>query len=101
MPVVTATIKCEGKTLPAEYELLSIETISEVNRIPSATLVFVDGNPAKQQFVLSDQTFFEPGKTVEIQVRYEGGKEASATIFKGLVVKHNLEANAQESILSV
>lgn len=101
MPVVTATIKCEGKTLPAEYELLSIETLSEVNRIPSATLVFVDGNPAKQQFVLSDQTFFEPGKEVEIQLRYEDGKQTSATIFKGLVVKHNLEANAQESTLSV
>lgn len=101
MPVVTATIKCEGKTLPAEYELLSIETLSEVNRIPSATLVFVDGNPAKQQFALSDQIFFEPGKEVEIQVRYEDGKQASATIFKGLVVRHNLEANAQESILSV
>ncbi|MGC2237433.1 MAG: type VI secretion system tip protein VgrG [Pyrinomonadaceae bacterium] len=101
MPVVTAIIKCDGKTLPAEYELLSIETLSEVNRIPSATLVFVDGNPAKQQFVLSDQTFFEPGKTVEIQLRYEDGKKNSATIFKGLVVKHNLEVNAQESTLSV
>jgi Rhs element Vgr protein len=101
MPVVTAIIKCEGKTLPAEYELLSIETISEVNRIPSAALVFVDGNPSKQQFVLSDEAFFEPGKTVEIQLRYEGGKEASATVFKGLVVRHNLEASARESTLSV
>lgn len=101
MPVVTVTIKCEGKTLPAEYELLSIETSNEVNRIPSATLVFVDGNPSKQQFGLSDQTFFEPGKTVEIQLRYEDGKKNSATVFKGLVVRHNLEVNAQESTLSV
>jgi Rhs element Vgr protein len=101
MPVVTVTIKCEGKTLPAEYELLSIETSNEVNRIPSATLVFVDGNPSKQQFVLSDQTFFEPGKAVEIQLRYEDGKKNSATIFKGLVVKHNLEVSARESTLSV
>lgn len=101
MPVVTATIKCEGKTLPAEYELLSIEIISEVNRIPSATLVFLDGNLAKQQFALSDQAFFEPGKSVEIQLRYEGGKKTSATVFKGLVVRHNLEAAARESTLSV
>lgn len=101
MPVVTVTIKSDGKALPAEYELLSVETLSEVNRIPSATLVFVDGNAAKQQFVLSDQSFFEPGKEVEIQARYEDGKKNSAPIFKGLVVRHNLEVNARESTLSV
>lgn len=101
MPVVTATIKCEGAALPAEYELLTVDVSCEVNRIPSATLVFVDGNAAKQQFALSDQDFFEPGKTVEIQLRYEGGKKPNATVFKGLVVRHSLEVSAQDSTLSV
>lgn len=101
MSVVTATIKSEGKTLSPMYELMSIDVHTEVNRIPYAELVLIDGDPAKQEFALSDEAFFEPGKEVEIQLRYEGGKGGNETVFKGLVVRHNLEANALDSLLTV
>lgn len=101
MSVVTATIKSEGKKLSMEYQLMNIEVSREINRIPTAELILLDGNPAKQEFTLSDEAFFEPGKEIEIQLRYEGGKGSSKAIFKGLVVRHNLEVNSQESFLSV
>lgn len=101
MSIVTATIKSEGKTLSAQYELLSISVNREVNRIPSAALLLLDGDPAAQQFPLSEDSFFEPGNTIEIQLRYEGEGTGDTTIFKGLVVRHQLEATASHSTLSV
>ena len=100
MSVVTVIIKSEGKELPGIYQPLSIEVNRELNRIPFAELVLLDGNPAKQEFALSDEAFFEPGKEVEIFLRYEGeGK--SQSIFKGWVIRHNLEADALDSTLTV
>lgn len=100
MSVVTATIKSKDKELPASFELLQIEISREVNRIPSAELVLIDGNPAKRTFLLSDDAFFEPGKEIEIQLRYEG-KGANRSVFKGLVVRHNLESGPDHSTLTV
>lgn len=101
MSVVTATIKSEGKALPQQYELLSVEVNQEVNRIPFAELTLLDGDAARREFTLSDEPFFEPGKEIEIQLRYEGEKGPSSTIFKGLVIRHNLEANSVDSLLTI
>lgn len=100
MSVVTATIKSEGKELAAKFELLSIEINRELNRIPEAELRFVDGNAATREFELSDETAFEPGNEIEIFLRYEG-KGGSASVFKGIVVRHNLEVSAGDSSLTV
>lgn len=101
MSIVTATIKSEGETLPAKYQLISISINREVNRIPFAELVLLDGDPAEQTFELSEQPFFEPGKEIEIQLRYEGESTGDQTVFKGLVLKHNLEATSLQSTLNI
>ena len=101
MSVVTATIKSEGKALKAIYRLVSIDTNREVNRIPFAQLILVDGDAATRKFPLSDEAFFEPGNEIEIMLRHEGGKKASATVFKGLAMRHALESDGEESILRI
>ena len=99
MSVVTTTILSAGKQMDAKYELLSIDVSKELNRIPDARLVLLDGDAAKRQFPISDTTFFEPGKDVEIKLRYEGDKDVS--VFKGMIVRHNVEANTNASTLTV
>jgi Rhs element Vgr protein len=99
MSIVT-TILSEQKRIDSIYEVVSIDVRREVNRIPSATLVLLDGDAAKGTFALSNKAYFEPGKEVEIRVRYES-QTKDATLFKGLVVRQAIEANPRASVLRV
>lgn len=101
MSVVTATIKSKGKALKPIYRLVSIDINREVNRIPYAHLVLIDGNAATRKFALSDESFFEPGNEVDILLRYEGGKKAATRVFKGLVIRHGLESDGVDSVLRI
>lgn len=101
MSAVTATIVNSAKgTLPAVYSLMSVDIRRELNRIPNASLVLLDGDPAKRKFELSDSEFFAPGANIQIKLRYEG-KGKDATVFKGKVVRHRIEANVKGSLLRV
>lgn len=99
MPAVTPTILGDGQPMDSTYDLLSIDIRRECNRIPQAELRLHDGNAAKQEFPVSDSGFFDPGAEIEIKVRYEG--EEDATVFKGLVVRHGLEATDRGSVLVI
>ncbi len=82
-----------------DYALLSIDIIKEVNRLPYAAISLIDGDAAKQTFVISDTDFFKPGKEVEVKLRYEG--EDDATVFKGVVLKHGIKSNKNGSFLNL
>lgn len=99
MPAVTPTILGAGQAMDPTYDLLSIDIRRECNRIPQAELRVLDGNAAKKEFPVSDSGFFDPGAEIEIKVRYEG--EEDATVFKGLVVRHGLEATDRGSVLVI
>lgn len=101
MSVVTTTILSAGRPMNPAYELLSVDIIKEVNRIPSAQLMLLDGDAAQQRFAISDDDFFEPGKVIEIKLRHEDAPDQEATVFKGIVVGQGVEANEQGSLLTV
>ncbi len=99
--VVTATITdIESSTeMEPQYNLLSIDVINEVNKIPTAQLVLLDGDAAKQKFDISNSDFFKPGKKIEIKLRYE--RKPDFTVFTGFVVKHSIRANDTKSVLTL
>ncbi len=97
--VVTATILGEGKEIDPERILIRVDVLKEVNRIPTARIVMLDGDAAKQTFELSNDDFFEPGKEIELKLRREGEKDA--TVFKGIVVKHAVMSEKSGSFLTV
>ena len=99
MSVVTATILSEGAKLDKPYEVLSIETDKRVNRVPRAVIELRDGDVGKGEFALSDAGTFEPGKQLEIKLRYEG--EADETVFKGVVISHGIRASSDGATLAV
>ncbi|MFT7265141.1 MAG: Rhs element Vgr protein [Halioglobus sp.] len=101
MSVVTATLLSQSTVIAENnYELVSVDIRREVNRIARATLVFLDGDATIGVFALSNKEDFQPGKEIEVKLRYEG-KTEDATVFKGLVMRHSVEANAQTSQLSL
>ncbi|NEO22449.1 MAG: type VI secretion system tip protein VgrG [Moorea sp. SIO1F2] len=99
--VVTATILSKGKKMNSEYNVMSIDIIKEVNKIPIAQIILLDGDAADQEFAISNTEFFKPGKEIEIKLRYEGEKQKEATVFKGIIVRHCVQADRYSSLLTV
>jgi Rhs element Vgr protein len=85
--VVTSTLLSDGNELPGTYEVLSILTVKEINRIPWAKIVFRDGDAAAEDFELSNTDDLMPGKEIEIRAGYASQEK---TIFKGIIIKHGI-----------
>lgn len=65
--LVTQKILVEGSELSNAYSVINIIVEKEINRIPTAKIILLDGDPASQDFELSNQDLFLPGKEVEIK----------------------------------
>ncbi|NOT50457.1 MAG: type VI secretion system tip protein VgrG [Chitinophagaceae bacterium] len=96
--VCTYTILSEGNEVPDTYHVLSIVVSKEVNRIPTATIIMMDGEASKETFEISDTPDFEPGKKIEIKAGWRNDEE---TIFKGMVIKHAIKIRNSSSVLIV
>jgi Rhs element Vgr protein len=99
MPAVTPTIRSNNETMSSAYRVISIDIRREVDRIPQAELRVLDGDAAKQTFAISDTGFFAPGAKIEIDLRYEG--KTDQCVFKGVVVRHGVEAGDHGSVLVI
>ncbi len=96
--VVTATVLSNGTQVSQTYLLLSMHIYKEINRIPGATHVYSECDPASQIFSVSNADEFAPGKEIEIKLGYQGTEE---TAFKGIVVKHAIKVRDKLSMLFV
>ena len=96
--LVTAKILVAGSELSHAYSVMNIVVEKEINRIPMARIILLDGNPSTQDFELSNQDLFLPGKEIEIKAGYHND---DATIFKGIVIKHSLKIRERQSYLIV
>ncbi|WP_442845523.1 type VI secretion system tip protein VgrG [Leeuwenhoekiella sp. H156] len=96
--LVTTTLLVNGEQLSAAYSVKSIVVNREVNRIPYAQLVILDGEAASQDFELSNTTLFEPGSEIEIKAGYHSDEES---LFKGIVIRHGIKIRDAASALIV
>ncbi len=90
----TVTILSNGEEIDLTLHLISITITHEVNRIPTAKLVFADGDVSKQSFDASNLDTFAPGAEIEIQCGYHSQEEP---LFKGLVIRHGLKSKSEGS----
>lgn len=96
--LITYKILIEGEELPGTYGVMSIVVSKEVNRIPMAQVVLVDGDASQNDFPLSNEDLLIPGKKIEIQAGYHSDDE---TIFKGMIVKHSIKVRSGASNLII
>ncbi len=96
--VVACTILIEGNETSKKHHLTSVLVQTEINKIPSATVNFLDGDPAKETFEISDSGEFAPGKKIEIQFGYH---KETTTIFKGIIVTNTQKVNNDCSELTI
>lgn len=85
---VSYTVKVDGNKVPASVRVMTVRVQSEVNHLPTAHLLIIDGNPASQKFDAGNSDLFTPGKTLEIWAGQQGNE---TMIFSGLVVKHGID----------
>jgi Rhs element Vgr protein len=86
--LVTFTIKVNGTALGTTYQVVSMNFSNEINRIPMAKLVIYDGDPAKQDFPVSNQATLVPGALIEVTAGYHSDE---STIFNGVILRHSLK----------
>lgn len=96
--LVTFKILIGKDELPASYSVMNIVVDKEINRISSAKIILLDGSPDEQDFTLSNQKLLIPGTEIVIKAGYHSDEE---TIFKGIIIKHNLKIRSNQSFLII
>lgn len=99
--VVELGLTSNGSPMPLGWELLDVDILREVGRIPHARVRLRDGDAAEGRFEISEHAFFEPGREIEIRVKLLGGSPAEHKLFTGLVVRTRIEARRGDSTLQV
>jgi len=89
--LVTTTIMVDGSEIPGTIKVNQIIIDKEVNRIPTAKIVLIDGDPSAEDFPVSNEDLFVPGKEIQVQVGYHSDE---TTLFEGIIVKHNIKLRA-------
>jgi Rhs element Vgr protein len=96
--VVTCTILVEGNKISKTHHLTNVSVQNDINKIPTATINFLDGDPSKETFDISDSDEFVPGKKIEIQLGYH---DDVITIFKGIIITNTHKVNNDCSELNI
>ena len=86
--LVTVTIKINGTAISKIYNVMSIVVNQEINKISSASIIIQDGSASKQNFEISNEDTFIPGKEIEILAGYHSDE---SVIFKGIIIKHGIK----------
>lgn len=97
MPESTLTVKLKlGGEEVASPQIVSINISNEMSRIPSAVVVFIDGDPASGTFENSSNANSSPGKDISISMGYDLNPPE---LFSGVVVKHSMKVRGGSSVI--
>ncbi|MFT4601142.1 MAG: Rhs element Vgr protein [Arenicella sp.] len=86
---ISYVIKIGSKSYDSQGPIISVSTDFEINRIPTATIVLIDGDPNSQDFVLSVEAQFKLGTEVTISLGYKG---INAEVFKGNIISSTIRS---------
>lgn len=97
--VITFEVKSDGTRIPEQYQIESIIIQNEVNKIPSAKLIIIDGNASEENFTASNDDIFIPGKHIDIALGYVNSEVQK--IFKGIIIKHSIKVRSNGASILV
>jgi len=96
--VCTFKLFVDGNEVSRPYQVQSIVVNKEMNYIPSASIVFLIGDSAKESFEMVDQEDFEIGNRIEIKAGYNVQED---TLFKGIVIKQGIKFSKSDSVITL
>ncbi len=91
---ISYSIKVGSKTYSSQGPILSILTYSEINKIPYASIVIMDGDPSRQDFEISSDKIFNPGEKISIELGHDGKDNE---VFSGIIISHRIKSRSGES----
>jgi Rhs element Vgr protein len=91
---VTFLLKVAGNEVPRTYEVLTMVISHEANRVPTAQVVLLDGDPSQEDFIASSDDLFAPGQEIELLIGYESQEGPR---FKGVIVAQRLRVRKDGS----
>jgi len=94
--LITYTILIDGEEIPNTTQVKSISIRKEINKISFSRIKIMDGDPAKEDFPVSNQKYFIPGREIEIKLGYHSD---NATVFKGIIITHSNKITSRSSEL--
>ncbi len=86
--VATFDIFISDQLVDPGYQVLSISVVKELNRIPTARIVFKDGDASEETFKISEKEEFLPGKPIKVKA---GRDSQNKLLFKGIIIKHAIK----------
>jgi Rhs element Vgr protein len=95
MGVPSLKISCEGRPLPDHMQVLDLELVLAINRVPQATLTLLDGSLPERRFAISDQKLLAPGSRVSIALGYVSKGPLPKRVFDGIVTRHAVTATGE------
>jgi len=90
---INFTVKVSGSVIPDPETVHSIFIEQSVNRIPTASVVLLDGSSSASEtknFSASSSKLFVPGNTISIEAGYDS---TSTLIFKGIIAKQSVRVD--------
>ena len=84
----TSQVLVEGTAISNTYNIESIVIEKGINKVSKAILVISDGDPAEENFKISDSDDFKPGKKIKIKLGYHNTEEDA---FEGEITSHNIK----------
>lgn len=85
--LATYTVKVSGNTVPDEINVLSITVEKKVNRISTARIMILDGEPNTGIFEASSSSIFVPGNLISIEAGYDS---QHTVMFKGIITRQSI-----------
>ncbi|MBK8983226.1 MAG: type VI secretion system tip protein VgrG [Ignavibacteria bacterium] len=96
--IVTYSILIDGAEIPASIPVTRITIQREVNKIPFAKITISDGDPSEEDFPVSNEDYFIPGKEIEFKLGY---RSDNTSLFKGIIINHSNRISNRSAELNV
>jgi Rhs element Vgr protein len=96
--LATLSVKAGGSPLDASFQVLSMEVSLEINRIPSAQILILDGDPAKGTFEASMSPKLAPGEEIQVMIGYN---TQNKEVFKGVIVRQSIQFRDNLSVVRI
>lgn len=99
MPPISITLLSNGQPIDFHDHLVAVDVQRSLNRIPKASLAFIDGELAHGPFSLSTRPILSPGQVLDIQMAEQG--KSPITVFAGMIVAQRIEARTGHALLHI
>ncbi|MFK8005448.1 MAG: type VI secretion system tip protein VgrG [Saprospiraceae bacterium] len=97
--IISYKINVNGSQISSSHQVISLDVVKEINRIPTASIILQDGDPATGKFSATDGNDFKPGNEIEISLGYDQNDEV---VFIGIITKIRIKIRRNgDSVLIV